>query len=164
MKRFLATTATVLIIVVAALAITTIVRRHLLASVRSPAMSELGLHTGQRFPANIDLAGHPKTIILALQAGCPYCAASAPFYRELIPAAAAKNVGVIMILPQPIGESEAYLTSLGLPHIPVYSTNLQSVGITGTPTLVMVDRSGEIMNVWSGQLPTELHQAVLSAL
>ncbi len=159
MKKVLDTIASLLVIVVAVLAIHSFLKRGYLNTSRLPVSSTLDQRIGQPFPANLNLSDHPKTIILALQVGCPYCAASAPFYRELDAVASAKNIGIIAIFPQTVETSNKYLAALGLPPFAIYSTSLLSVGVSATPTLVIVDHSGRILRVWQGQLSPEAQKS-----
>jgi len=68
------------------------------------------------------------------------------------------------VLPQPVNEARSYLDNLGVQIAVVEQAPLASVGVTATPTLIMVNSEGVITDSWIGQLPPELEKEVISKL
>ena len=100
-----------------------------------------------------DFSGHDKNVVMVLRDGCHYCSASAPFYQKLVHAAEkAPDVHLMAVLPQEIPQAKKYLEKLGVPVGDVQHAELQSLKVAGTPTLLLVDRTGVVKNVWVGQL------------
>jgi rhodanese-related sulfurtransferase/thiol-disulfide isomerase/thioredoxin len=94
-----------------------------------------------------------KTVILALSAYCPFCKAEAEFYRALATAAKAGCFGLVALLPQPHEVISRSLHSLGLEQgVDVRQEDLRRVGASVTPTLIVLDTNGTVLNVWKGQL------------
>jgi len=105
-----------------------------------------------------------RTIVLALSTRCHFCTAGGDFYKRLQDAARARGVQVMAVLPQPVNEARSYLDNLGVQIAVVEQAPLASVGVTATPTLIMVNSEGVITDSWIGQLPPELEKEVISKL
>jgi hypothetical protein len=87
-----------------------------------------------------------------------------PFYRDLLPKVKGK-INVIAVLPQSKPEAEAYLTKEGLvPGVQTASASLASIGVLGTPTLLLLDSSGKVKASWVGELPEAAQRDLLSKL
>ena len=56
----------------------------------------------------------------------------------------------VAVLPNPVEEAREYLRSLELPIENVQSAPLTPYKISGTPTLLFVDRRGMVRNTWFG--------------
>lgn len=102
---------------------------------------------------NVDWEQNKKSLVFFLQKGCVYCAAAAPFYRQLIADASNKNVTLVAILPNSDDESRQYLKSLELPIEHIQTASLSSYKINGTPTVLFVDHQGTVLSVWFGAAP-----------
>jgi hypothetical protein len=68
------------------------------------------------------------------------------------------------VLPQDEAEARKYVESLGLKIDDIRKVSLDSIGVSGTPTLILVDRAGKVKKVWVGQLPAERESEVTSSL
>lgn len=68
------------------------------------------------------------------------------------------------MFPQSVREIEEYLASAGIAVDTILSLEPNSVGVSGTPTLFLVNKSGRIEKVWVGQLSTTEEQEVLRTL
>ncbi|HEU5235329.1 MAG TPA: hypothetical protein VFU50_20905 [Terriglobales bacterium] len=111
----------------------------------------------------VDWRANDRTLILGMQTTCHFCTDSAPFFKRLS-AAASGNVKLVAVLPQTVNDSRAYLTKLGVHVDDVVQEQLSTVGISGTPTLLLVDKNGVVKNVWVGKLPPEREAEVLSVI
>jgi hypothetical protein len=106
-----------------------------------------------------------RTLVLALQPGCHFCTSSAPFYKQLVMRQSARpSLTLIAVLPSPVQDSKAYLDSLGVSIEDVRQSPLSSIGVSGTPTLLMVDRAGVVTGVWRGRLDHDHEAEVLAQL
>jgi hypothetical protein len=115
-------------------------------------LSILDLH----FPTN------DQTLVLAISSTCHFCSESAGFYKRI---AQGKNkTRLVAVLPQPVDEGRDYLEKLGVFVDEVKQLPLESIGVQGTPTLMLLDRSGTVTKSWIGRLTPEREQTVLSAL
>lgn len=82
---------------------------------------------GDRVPdsARLALSKWHATIILVTASTCRACSLSAPFYRRLLPAAAASGVTVVAVTEEPEHINRAYLASQDLKpdHLVTLSEN-----------------------------------------
>lgn len=110
---------------------------------------------------------HSRTLILALDKDCVYCARSAGFYKQLLDlqARGETNTQLIAALPNDNWEAKQYLRKEGLERLPFLSNaKLDQLKITALPTLILVDRMGAVLESWSGQLDDERQEQVLEAI
>ncbi len=104
------------------------------------------------------------SLVLVLQADCPYCTASVPFYRDLIAANASGATQFIAVFPHAVSVGREVLKSHGLDIQTVSQANLRSLGISGTPTLLLVNQQGVVKRTWIGQLSAVREDDVFSEL
>jgi thiol-disulfide isomerase/thioredoxin len=167
MKR-VETLTNVAVIIVALLIGAAVVKRHLLADVsgkdKSPPAREIP--AGSKVPLpDIDWGKNGKTLLLALSPGCHYCSESAPFYQRLArETAAAGKAKLIAVFPTPVIESRKYLKEMAVEVYDVRQESLDAIGVTGTPTLILVDDTGVVTRAWIGQLQPDAEAEVLSNL
>lgn len=115
--------------------------------------------------SDVDWEKNGKTLLLALAPGCHFCSESAPFYQRLVrEAAAIPKIRLIGVFPTPDSENRKYLKELGVEINEVREVSPDSIGITGTPTLILVNQAGVVTRVWIGQLPPAEEAEVLSEL
>ena len=106
-----------------------------------------------------------QTIVLALSNKCHFCTESAPFYQKLTQELAGrKNVRVVAVFPQDTNAGKQYLDGLNVPITEVAQATLDSLGVRGTPTLVIVDKSGTVQQSWVGRLTAERETEVFSRI
>jgi len=114
---------------------------------------------------DLDWSRSPQTLLLVLSTNCKYCTASAPFYRRVVSQGAqAHNTRLVALLPQALNESREYLARLEVKIDSLQQTALASVGAKGTPTLILVNADGVVIQSWEGLLPPDAESEVLAAL
>jgi hypothetical protein len=115
---------------------------------------------------DVDWTTSKQTLVLALSKGCHFCTESAPFYQKLLrETAARKAVHFIAVFPRETPEeARAYLTELQLPITDIKQASLDSIGIRGLPTLVLVNQQGIVEESWVGRLAEDKQAEVLSKL
>lgn len=151
-------------IVLAAVALCAVPARQYLFT--NTAGSARGPEVGSRLElAGVDLSAQERALVLVLQKGCRFCTESGPFYQRLAREASARGgrVKLFAVLPDDAEEGRRYLRELGVPVERVTQARLNSLQVSGTPTLIMLER-GAISNVWVGALPPEREAEVLSKL
>ncbi|HYW73233.1 MAG TPA: hypothetical protein VE961_19590 [Pyrinomonadaceae bacterium] len=112
---------------------------------------------------NEDWAKNRKTLLLALSTQCKYCSASAGFYQRLIQTAS-PNTRLVAVLPQPRDASAEYLSGLKVTIDDIQQVSPPSLGVSATPTLILVDGAGAVVKSWIGQLPHDKEEEVLAAV
>ncbi|HEX8688101.1 MAG TPA: hypothetical protein VF736_09370 [Pyrinomonadaceae bacterium] len=114
---------------------------------------------------DVDWAGNGRTLVLALQTGCHFCTDSAPFYKELVKRQAGRQgLQLVAVLPQPVEQGKGYLNTLGVSIDNVRQSPLNNLGVVGTPTLLLVDNNGSVVNAWRGRLDSNREREVLERL
>jgi thioredoxin-related protein len=104
-----------------------------------------------------------QTLVLVLSTECKYCTASALFYRRLVnQAAGSATTKIVAVLPQSPEEAKQYLDQLNLRIDYTYQVSASSLGIRGTPTLILVDGKGVVIESWEGQLPPFAEREVVA--
>jgi thioredoxin-related protein len=161
--RKLETLVNVAIVVVAVAVCAVLAKQYLLTGAQGRSR---GPEVGSKIElAGTDLSKEEKTLLLVLQKGCHFCTDSGPFYQRLAREAAARGnrVKLLAVLPQNEDEGRRYLSDLGVPIERVAQASLGKLDVSGTPTLILLDR-GKVSDVWVGKLPDESEAEVLSKL
>jgi rhodanese-related sulfurtransferase len=115
--------------------------------------------------ADVDWARPGQTLVLALSTDCRFCSESAPFYQRLIKGLSETGgTRVIAALPQTIKEGQAYVKSLGVAVDEVRQLELASLGLQGTPTILLVNNAGVVTDVLTGKLAAKQEQALFEQL
>ena len=99
----------------------------------------------------IDWSKSNRTVVLALSTGCHFCSESAPFYQKL-QQQNPNNVRLVAVLPQSVEDGRNYLIKLGVSLNDIVQAPLASVGVSGTPTLLLINHDGVVTDSWVGKL------------
>lgn len=112
-----------------------------------------------------DWAGTDRNLLLVLSEGCQFCSQSAGFYQQLT-AEIGNNRGVklIAIFPQDVNSAKQYHRQLGLSLDTVMQVPLSTLGVAGTPTLILADNKGFVKKLWTGRLSAQGEADVLKEL
>jgi hypothetical protein len=113
---------------------------------------------------DFDWSRSEKNVVLVLQKGCHFCSDSASFYEKLIQHSRSRNAAVVAVLPQSAEEANQYLKELRIAEIEVRQSQLDSILVAGTPTIIVANGRGEITAVWFGKLQPEKESEVLGAI
>jgi len=103
-----------------------------------------------------------RTLLLALSTGCHFCTDSAPFYQRV--SQEHGDTHLVAVFPQEASDGEQYLSKLGIQVDEVKQASFVELGITGTPTLALIDNSGKVLKIWEGALSPENENEVLRRL
>ena len=110
----------------------------------------------------VDWSNKNQTLLLVLQNGYHLCTESAAFYQRLVQETVGRgDIHLIAVLPQAPDESKKYLDDLGVAIEEVKQANLDSIGVHGTPTLILVNDQGVVMTSWVGKLSADGETEVL---
>jgi peroxiredoxin len=113
----------------------------------------------------VDWAPNKQSLILFIRSTCHFCTESAEFYRQLVKNQFQKpDTALIAVSTDSIVTTKSYLTSLDLPITTIVQSDLSTIGVPGTPTILQVDRGGLVTNVWLGKLDKESELRVLAQL
>ena len=159
--------ANLAIIVVAILLGVVLVRNHLF---RSPAQTQTAAMTGIETGTKLSLSGvdwtmSKRTLVMALSTKCHFCTESAPFYQRLAQERAGNlNLRLIAVFPQKSQESLEYLKGLAVNVDDVRQSELDALGVSGTPTLILLNNQGVVEDTWRGKLNGDREGDVLRRL
>lgn len=161
--RKLEIAANVAIIVVTILLATVLIKNYLLNRDKGLPFVSDQLHAGTKlnFP-NLDWSKDKLTLVIALSTTCHFCSESAGFYQKL--AKDPSHVRLVGVLPQTVGEAQKYLEGLRVSVSEIKQLQLSSLGVNGTPTLILVDHSGTVVDIWAGKLTSNEEVQVLDRL
>jgi thiol-disulfide isomerase/thioredoxin len=88
-----------------------------------------------------------------LSKDCHFCEESAPFYRQLGQEfAASGKLPLVAVFPQEKDVAQNYLQGKQISVSEVLQASPLSFGVRGTPTLLLVNGSGEVTAAWYGKL------------
>lgn len=154
LTKGLEVSANVAIILAAVLLGAVLVKQQLLGGTRTQASgSQLGVAVGAKFTVpNVNWNENNRTLLLALSTTCHFCTESAPFYQRLVKES---GVRLIAVVPQDVAEGKLYLNRLGVPIDDIRQMSLDSIGVAGTPTLLLVDDEGRVSGRWVGKLDAD---------
>lgn len=162
------TTANVATIVVAALLTAVVVKTYVFpntvarsAVVASAPEVVKGKSVDGRV-LGVDWKKNHRTLVLAISTTCHYCKDSVPFYQKL--GATGTDVKMVAVLPQTVTEGQQYLSGAGMHVDDVKQVPLNTLGVRGTPTLLLVNDVGVVTDVWTGKLQPDQEAQVLAAL
>jgi hypothetical protein len=115
---------------------------------------------------DVDWLRNDSTIILVLNTKCHFCSESGPFYRELSRRVTAekKKIHLIAVFPQPQLDAREYLRELGVEVEDVRQQTITSIKVSGTPTIILANQRGEVVQTWRGRLSPDEEPKVISAL
>ena len=164
LAKIIEVAANVAIIIVAAALVAVLVRNYLMPRAPRGAVADAPpVAAGTKLPlTDVDWAKNGQTLVLVLQKGCHFCTESAPFYQRLATGAAGRNdLKLVAVLPQDVEEGKRYLTALG---VKIDEVKQSPPGALGTPTLILVNNTGTVVDSWIGKLRPEKESEVLSRL
>ena len=143
------------IIAIALLLGIVLVKQYLLRGTPPADPAEAGILPGTKLELpGLDWTQSQQTLVLVLSEGCRFCTESAGFYQRLA-MEKAKGEGsprLIAVLPQEVGQGQAYLNQLGVVVDEVRQSQMSAIGVRGTPTLILVDNQGAVKESWLGKL------------
>jgi hypothetical protein len=166
LKSFLDVTTNIVVVLFAVVAISVLVKNYF--APQSPKNS-VTIKKGSVFPeiAGVDFKETPRTLILALNVDCRYCTRSVPFYNSLA-RARQENANQVNIVAAFINKDPALVKSYAdekqLSVQAIAGVDLDKLGIHSTPTLILVDSSGKVLDSWSGELQPDAEREVFAAL
>jgi len=149
------------IVVIAGLLVQGYVRRSWQAR-QSQAAQQAALASIPR----INLSDYQKTLVLLLNVDCGFCLRSLPFYQRVMQATAVNGnrTQIIALFPNAESEVSTYITRNKLTCRYLHGVDFSKFRVSGTPTILLADKDGNIVRSWEGQLPTEKEDEVLQAI
>jgi len=154
----------ILIVIVVVFLVGIFIRQYFLPGSQTVSRPKFPIVGAKVSIADIDWPKSNRNVLLVLSKGCIYCRESAEFYKKLIQQAHGKNVQITAVLPQPKEEAEKYLSELGISGVEIRQSQLDSLNVGGTPTIIVADDKGVISDVWIGKLSSNEETEVVNKL
>lgn len=135
----------------------------------APALQlQTGLQKGETLAAvpGFNFSESDQSLLLIMSTRCVYCDESAPFYRQLAGAQLRgdRSVRLVAVLPNSEEEVRQYMQQRQLQIAAIPAVNLRTLKVAGTPTLILVDGSGRVLDFWVGKLSLDAEQQVLKII
>jgi hypothetical protein len=110
-------------------------------------------------------SSYPKTLVIAIRKGCPYCDASMPFYRQLGEQEKSNvlRAHVLVVMPNDEASGSRFLSKDDVEVQGIFGQELDALNVSGTPTVLLLDSSGRIEREWIGQLSPRAEKEVMNA-
>lgn len=170
--KTLDTVANILIIVVSVVALFVLVDRFIykILPEQRPPGAPPQVEKGERFDQlkAVVPAGTDRALVVALSPTCHFCNESMPFYKQLIDQRNQKSspVKVIAAVPNEQAKAEEAQKFAGAGTQPDSMVHLDfsSIKVPGTPTVLHVDNTGKVLDVWVGMLDESRQKDVLETL
>lgn len=175
-KSTLDTVANIAIILVCAIAAVVLVRNQFFPKTQQPGMPP-GVEKGQQYEQlkAVVPAGSNRALVVAVSPGCHFCNDSIPFYKNLIDQRNQKNSAVKFIAAVPSSEKPEEAQKLvadetqkfaagGAQPDGMVNVDFAAIKVPGTPTLMLVDNNGKVLDVWVGKLDPDGEKEVLKTL
>jgi len=129
-----------------------------------PAVREAAYRTGQVIDVPEDwYQSSPYTVVLFARASCGACQNAQPFFKELASDLKGRAAVILASSEQEREEDAEYGHGIGLkdPAIRITPAGLK---VRVTPTLVLINRRGEILGAWEGVGPAEQQSTIAKAI
>lgn len=134
-----------LAVIVAVIVFLTLASQHEIG-VQIPLHQASQVIVGRRIPIpGLEPSGH-QSLVLIMSTTCHFCTDSLPFYKSLSERVAGR-LFVVAIFPQSESEARKYLESSGVRVNQVLSLTPDTLGVRGTPTVLLLDQEGRVKNV-----------------
>jgi thioredoxin-related protein len=173
-KSTLDTVANIAIIIVCAIAAAVLVRNQFFPPQPSgPPQAKKGEQYAQL--KAVVPPGASRALVVAVQPGCHFCNDSMTFYKQLLDqrnsqASKVKFVAAVPANDKPadakklVDDEAEKFSSVGAKPDSMVNLDFAAVKVPGTPTLMLVDNNGKILNVWVGKLDPGSEKEVLKTL
>jgi len=126
---------------------------------------------GMRAPvvSGVKYGDSERTLVLFLSIRCTYCEKSVPFYRELatklagLDSSAKGKLRMVAVFPQSKEDVEEFKASQKLRVETVVGAAMGQLGVSGTPTVLLVSREGTVLRGWVGAPAKETQETITAA-
>lgn len=115
--------------------------------------------------AKVDWKKNEKSLVMVLSTTCKYCSDSAQFYKRLTEKTSTEpSLGTVAVFPQKVGESAIYLKEKEIKVGQILEAEPSEFSVRGTPSLLLVNKDGVVLDSWVGKLTPEKEQEVLTRI
>jgi hypothetical protein len=127
-----------------------------------------GLRTGGVLPSlpGVDYGKSSRTLLIAVSARCDGCGDSVPFFNQLKRSVISKgnSTQIVALFPETGDEVNRFVQQQNLNLEFVSGVNFKDFTFIGTPTMVLVNGNGQIIDFWIGKPSSDLQQEIINSL
>lgn len=116
----------------------------------------------------IDFKKSPKTLLVAMNTTCVHCQESVPFVNDLAKTSgsgtqevSAAGVQIVGVFPNSANDVREFAEQRHLQIQTIAGVPLNGLTVTATPTMILVDNSGKVLDFWIGTIPEKMQPEVL---
>ena len=107
----------------------------------------------------------PRTLLVAVSTRCDHCTASVPFYNRLAELqGGGRGLRVVSVFPEREDEVSLYASQTQLRLDAVAAADFPALNLAGTPTLILMDSAGKVLDFWIGRLSPDAEQQIIQRL
>lgn len=129
---------------------------------------ESGLQKGKTFSQlpGVDYGSSVETVVVALNSKCDFCKESLRFYKQLAETQRKKGTSstIVAIFPDTDYEVKEFMRQNDFDMKSISNIDFKAIGLVSTPTMILVDSSGKIVDFWIGKLSNDVEQQVLKGI
>jgi hypothetical protein len=167
-KTYLEVTTNIIVLLVALVVLGNFAWVHLTKETNQPSPLGGGLRKGGAFSPipSVDYAKSPQTLVLALSSRCDHCNESIPFFKQLIAANTGKgdSTRIVAVFPEKAEEVWAYIAQEQLNLIPIPGIDYKALNLPGTPSTILINREGKILNFWIGKPSKDVEKEIMESV
>ncbi len=127
----------------------------------SPTRAESVQPGGTLLLNDIDWGKSERNLVMVLSTACHFCTESMPFYQRLAKLSSENNrLRLIASFPQDVTEARKYLQASNVGIEEVIKASPSDARVRGTPTLILTDNKGVVLQTWIGKLTPEKENEV----
>jgi hypothetical protein len=114
--------------------------------------------------AGIDWQKNQEHLVIALSSHCRFCIADAPLYRQVTNDSLSNKLNIVVISSDDSDSLHRFLQQNSIHADKILLQPLSSIGVTSTPTLLIVDSQGIVRATFIGQLDQSRQTALRERL
>lgn len=132
--------------------------------------SQPGLRKGETVDRtrlhNYDFGKSARTLLIVMNTECSFCTESIPFYNDIAESCQNPNnqTQATAVFPNSSDEVRRYVEKQKLREDALESVDLNTLQVSATPTLILIDRNGVVLNFWIGKLSEQDQQEVMKSI
>ncbi len=109
---------------------------------------------------------HTQTLVVGLRVGCHFCQESLPFYKQLSDLEKSNRLRahILAVFPDNQNSSMSFLRPDAIVLDSISNQSLSTIHVSATPTLLLVNSAGRIVDAWVGELPASDEQKLVALL
>ena len=164
LRRVATVTSALLVMVLAGTALTIAWPRIASATGTRPSPPPPAYQTGQTIDVPVEwYASAPRTLVLFGQASCGACQDATPYLQQLVAHLRDRAAVVVGSPGNAFEDDAAWAMGFGIGRVSVHPVPGR-LRVKVTPTLVVVDRQGQILGAWEGVGPADKHGGLTAAI